>query len=455
MGGFDDDGLLHVSADVYRFEFDFYPGPVMDSVNYSYDLDVKWNRVWKISQQQIVDHRNMWQNPDYVIPENIAEWPAHGDTTLGMAWELAPYYDFDENGFYSPGTGDFPITKGDQSIFTIFNDDRFENGQTPGRKLGVEVQAMYYAFDRPADSALNNSIFVNYKIINRSHNTYADYYQGFFTDFDLGCPIDDHIGCDTILNAAYAYNGESSDCNYSGIGSYTNFPPAVALSCLNFNMSSFMYFIGYGPTPTGDPVWDYHYYNALKGIWRDSTHLTYGQNGYGGTVPVMFGYPGDPVTGEGWSEISDPAEPPGDRRGVLSTGPFEFKPGDELSFDLAFVFARSYQENADDNHLKSVELMKGRILSVKDHYESSLEVNEHNPKVLEVNLFPNPVHNTMAIADIKGQFAIFDILGELKIKGRLSGSEINTIDVSKLNNGIYFIRIQDGFRSVTKKIIKN
>ena len=45
---------------------------------------------------------------------------------------------------------------------------------------------MAYAFNEPADSALNNTIFLHYQIINRSTDTYDSVYIGFFDDIDIG-----------------------------------------------------------------------------------------------------------------------------------------------------------------------------------------------------------------------------------------------------------------------------
>jgi hypothetical protein len=45
---------------------------------------------------------------------------------------------------------------------------------------------MAYAFNNSIDSALNNTIFINYRIYNRSQNNYDSLYIGSFTDFDIG-----------------------------------------------------------------------------------------------------------------------------------------------------------------------------------------------------------------------------------------------------------------------------
>src|SRR5690606_14747659 len=58
----------------------------------------------------------------------------------------------------------------------------------------------------------------------------------------------------------------------------------------------------------------------------------------GGDV-TTFAFPGDPVTGQFWSEV-DEDNPPGDRRQVAHSPAFTLQPGEARTFDLAVVFAQ-------------------------------------------------------------------------------------------------------------------
>jgi hypothetical protein len=60
--------------------------------------------------------------------------------------------------------GDYPLIRGDQALFFIFNDDRNVHSETQGNKLKAEIHGMAYVFDLPGDTAFNNTIFMNYKI---------------------------------------------------------------------------------------------------------------------------------------------------------------------------------------------------------------------------------------------------------------------------------------------------
>ncbi|MBK9456642.1 MAG: hypothetical protein IPO24_14170 [Bacteroidetes bacterium] len=101
---------------------------------------------------------------------------------------------------YDPENGDYPIIRGDKAAYFIFNDDADIHTETDGAKLKLELHGMAYAFDAPEDSALNNTLFINYSIINRSLIDYTQFQVGVFTDFNVGAFDDDYVGCDTTLN---------------------------------------------------------------------------------------------------------------------------------------------------------------------------------------------------------------------------------------------------------------
>ena len=193
IGGLDEDEELHLAAERYRqVGEDYFQGPVSNSYDSVYDA--KWFRIWKLNKDEIEYHKNHWWQEEYEPIEDIAEWPGNGNPDLGQSEILAPYYDYDNDGTYDPLAGDWPVIKGDQALFFVFNDDRKEHTETEGLPLGIEVRAMAYAFNEPNDSALWNTTFLHYEIENKSDTTYTDTYIGSFTDIDLGNAWDDYIG---------------------------------------------------------------------------------------------------------------------------------------------------------------------------------------------------------------------------------------------------------------------
>lgn len=80
-------------------------------------------------------------------------------------------------------------------------------------------------------------------------------------------------------------------------------------------------------------------------------------------------------------------------------------------------------------------------------------------EVAQFNLFPNPVTNELTVARGnffgKGNYSleITDALGR-KIINATGNADITNVDVSELKNGVYFLRIDDGEQTLTKKFIK-
>lgn len=72
----------------------------------------------------------------------------------------------------------------------------------------------------------------------------------------------------------------------------------------------------------------------------------------------------------------------------------------------------------------------------------------------KVTIVPNPATNFIAISNLNSDnysVEIFDIMG----KSTLNVSNQNSIDISSLSAGIYFVTIRQGNLSITQKLIKN
>ncbi len=450
IGGYDQNGELHLAGERYKqIGDDYFAGPVSDPEHYTQDYDINWYRVWKLSKEEIEYHRANWDQPGYVPTASIRDWPGNGDPALGQAAKLAPFYDWNSDGKYDAADGDFPLIKGDQAIFSIFNDDR-QHGETGGSKLGVEIHALYYAYNQPEDSALNQTVFGDYTIINRSSEPYSDVFTAFFLDYDLGYYFDDYIGCDTLLHSGFAYNANPVDGS-GGAGTYDQHPPAQSFTCLNYEMTGFIHFNNAWQSPMTDPYASSEYYNYMKCMWRDSTLLTSGGNGYGGTVPVKYIFPGDPSNPAEWSEAAENITP-GDRRGLVSSGPYEFAASDTLNFTFALVFARDYE----GDNLSSVALLKERIQEIRDFYVNSLSVEEIKPQSGAVTVYPNPFIDQIFLqTSLEGEtinWTVVDVLGKVVAMGKTANQPQLQINLQYLDKGVYFLLLNDG-KSQAKEII--
>jgi len=159
-GGLDNQNDLHISAERYKqgpsasSGTDFQPGPI--AAQYNTDYLMQYIRTWKVSRAEIEYHIKNYRNSGYTPPEAILNWPGNGNTSNGEAPVLAPYYDKNADGLYNCLDGDYPLIRGDETIFLMFNDD-LTHTESSGVPIGLEVHAMVYGFSNPADTAIYNS----------------------------------------------------------------------------------------------------------------------------------------------------------------------------------------------------------------------------------------------------------------------------------------------------------
>jgi hypothetical protein len=483
-------------------------GPIMDSIYFPNGYDYKWDRLWKITAWDIDYHINNWNTTGYQAIEVIENWPAHGDITKGQAYNLAPFVDNNNDGFYNPYDGDYPKIKGQQAIYNIYNDIR----ATPGSAstMNTEIHYMAYAYDCASDSAINNTVFLDYTIYNRSSLTYDSTYVGFWTDFDIGGSTDDNIGCDVDRSTFYAMNGDNVDEGGNGSKGYGANPPAQGVTFLkgakqdddgianNFgiNTNETINGLGFGDVIvdnehwgmerfmsystggawSGDPANKNEHYNYLKGFWRDNTQMVYGNDGHissGGTIPTKYLFPansdsylygtyGVTPSPSNWNETSS-GNPPGDRRGLGSTGPFTFQPGEMIEINLALVFGRDYQNTGAQ---AGVIVMQERVDSIRSYYLNNftntacgltLAIDKNEVESNLLTIYPNPFSNQITInyelQNSQAQLKVFNGFGKLVTAIVLKNNQ-TTIDLSQQANGIYFIQLIDGKNRLTKKVVK-
>jgi len=81
-------------------------------------------------------------------------------------------------------------------------------------------------------------------------------------------------------------------------------------------------------------------------------------------------------------------------------------------------------------------------------------VEENEMSIEGLTIYPNPVMgNKVNIRTQKNavkQVEVYNILGKAVLTARLTGEELN---ISTLEKGIYFLKIQEGNRSATRKLV--
>ncbi len=374
-------GQLRAAATRYG-EWEFWAGPLDDNGNPPDDCSI-YDRVYKVSDSDV----ETYEVSGSATPD-LREWP----TGLG-APTLAPPdngIDDDNDGEVDEegeqlvfdisvplasrvdrvvdlAAGERPAILGDQTIWWVMNDRGNIHESTDAPPIGLEVHGTAFAFNTAGD--IGNTTFYKFNVFYKGNVPLENAYLGIFSDPDLGAFDDDYVGSDTLLGMGYVYNSDNED---TGSGeAYGSPPPAAGYDFFqgpivpspgdtafvsgrpvpdftNLEMTSFMFYNNDGSV-TGDPVTGADYYNYMRGRYRDGSRPRFGGDGFAGAITdeeISFFFPGDPETGEGWTEINPdpigntlPPISPGDRRFVMSTGPFTINPGDQQEIVFGVVFS--------------------------------------------------------------------------------------------------------------------
>ena len=365
--------------------------------------------------------------PDYQIPTAIIEWPGNGDVTKGQDFRLAPYMNVAGDESYEPELGDYPFYDlagdidcrenrddrsvsgrrplfGDKTYWWIFNDKGNLHTESNAPSIGMEIHGQAFAF--ATNDEINNMTFYNFELINRSTFTLTNTFFASYVDPDVGAAFDDYVGCDVQRGLGYAFNGVEFDDGQGGQAGYGANPPAIGIDffegpyqdadglnnavgigpeeALNglgyfdpndrepdlipdnerFGMRRFVFYNN-GTGPNGDPDLAVHYYNYMRGIWKNGRVMRHGGNGFNTPgvedIPTAFMFPGtsDPLhwgttdengfttvpTNTNWTEDNpgggEPQNADGDRRFLQSAGPFTLRPGNVNDITVGVVFAQA------------------------------------------------------------------------------------------------------------------
>ncbi len=453
MSSLDAGNNLHCAAQRYGDSGpEFYDGPLV--ANYDSAYDNFYKRVFKITRSQIAHHQSLGT---VVIPSQIDSailfWPGKGNpyvatnygVTIGS--RLAPFVDLNGDGIYDPKHGDYPDICGDQAVFFVFNDDRGPHNETGGTKLGVEVRGLAevfvdYSANRFEKQAINNTVFVNYEIENKSANYYHDFFLGMFEDPDLGCYSNDRIGCDTTKNLIFVYNGGLDPPCGAGIKGYAPLNVSTGTKLLNRMFSSFGYSTNIaGGDPQNPNCLDFR--NALSGI-NDST---------------LFIFPGDPNNPNDWSDQYSGLVA-NDRRMMGSSNAGDLGIGEIKVFDYAFV--TSYDSTA--THLTIVDTLKRDADVVQNFFNSivtcrathviPLGLNDAGKETLQVSVYPNPSSSLLFIEPESNMDVaeLTDMLGRTVITKTADAKKLS-LNVSGLAHGVYLLRVKAGNKTAVKKVV--
>lgn len=370
LGGYNESNDLCLTAADYlqTSRTDYGQGPIGSAAG-------DFRRVWFAGREEINRLRQDFaldQQLDQPVSFDLLTWPGKGNPHWRYNLNFtpvetnpllfpAPFEDINGDGIYNVYDGDLPIIQGDQMVWWVLNDDTVHT-RSNGNKIGFDLHISAYAYDCPQNGAIEQSLFTEFKFINRSPANYHDVHMGFFANPNLGCFEDDYFGSMPEENACYVYNADEFDGSC-----FDNFPgfgydiPVQSVALINQSLDHFIYFNNPAegnPHPaTTDPALPEEFYHYLKGEWRDGIRPTKGGSGYNPLSSDFADYTfsDNPVDPQGWS-FCTANQPYYDRRMISTHGPFDFAAGDTFHIQVAFTLHPSIPHPCPDisAHVKPV-----------------------------------------------------------------------------------------------------
>jgi hypothetical protein len=364
-------GEVRTAGATYQ-SFEFWPGPLDDGAALP-EPDCRrlnangreaWDRVYVVSALDVALYDETGETT-----ADLVDWPV-GLGAPAVDANGDPVVPTSRDQLIDLAAGERPVIYGSQTAFWVMNDVGGEHASTDSPPLGLEVQVSAFSIADLEAPALDRGTFYRYRVSNRNDQPIEDTIFTMFLDPDLGAANDDYVGMDTTRSMAFTYNGNDKDAVYGT-------PPAVGYDFLGTGAAAHMHL------PEEDiPSDRFEFYNIMQGLWTDGTPMTENGDGFGDGGPVTtYAYPGDPVTGQHWSELNPfpgaPANESGDRRNVVSSPAFTLEPGEEQVFDFAILFGWG------SDHLDSITELREASDLVQALYDTG--------ELFETRSLPDPI----------------------------------------------------------------
>ena len=165
--------------------------------------------------------------------------------------------------------------------------------------------------------------------------------------------------------------------------------------------------------------------------------------GYG-----VGGTPQNPLPQPEWSEFTA-ANPPGDRRALVSAGPFQLLPGGQLKYSYVNLIGFG------GNNLENIVQLNRTSDSLDLFFPVLTSVNPFEKKSkLIFNLYPNPAKEKVFVSlneAIKDLF-LYNMQGQLMVykSGNSNNLEIKTVDLPR---GMYMVKASLKNGNVIRKLV--
>lgn len=357
-------------------------------------------RIYKVRKVTASTFGNMSGSEQERLKNDFMDWPVSDGAPFTNKDGVFGYQpDFDKWLAADP-TADEPFMIGDEVLWFVSNDmDASLTTNLYGTQpIGIELQTMVWGYNQTGP--LGNMVFTKYTFTNRGTDDLLDTYVAKWSDPDLGEANDDFVGVDTTLSLGLVYNGTAKDAVY-GIppadgydffqGPIVPSPGDTAIynfgkkpNFKNLKVSSFAFYIN-GSDVYRDPrlrqaAGATDMYNYMQGlVWTGAAFIdpTTG-------LPTKFTLAGDPIMKRGW--IDGMVAAPGDRRLLLTTGPFTLRRNETQEVVVATIVGRG------SDRISSIQVVKYYDKFAQIAFDNNFDLPKAPPQPpLKASVSPNRI----------------------------------------------------------------
>jgi len=467
--GYDESGVLHVSAQTYRQDGnDYWPGPMYPSDTLTYSTSNDWAVTWKVKRTDLQFFLSLPVHTDSNTPTSILTWPGKGNiyatgsggVPLSVATDEAPFADLNGNGLYEPLLGEYPDFPGEEAVWWVFSDNGPTHNQSNGMPVGIEVQTLAYAYKR--NTLIDNVIYYKYKIINRSAHVYNNFRVSQWTDMRLGFQNNNYIGFDSSHRMGISYKAEPDDGASVGNprGSYGTHIPMCGISWVSLPGDSAGYYVPAGcfdyynldASVIGAPDADTNIFQYMHCEHPDGHYFSndfHGSgnpsSGSGSGDSAIYVFPGNPGDTSQWSECSS-QNLAGNRLTLITSNDIKLPAGGECNLVLALITTYPDSNNSCPS---------GSFDSIKIYADTAWAIYKNPPPSYQsyvrdvlidkqVQIFPNPAHNNLYIDNVGNdadelKIGVYNVLGQIQPVTIAKDNNKLALDISLLRQDIYYL----------------
>ena len=486
MSGYDAANNLHIAAQTYRQTGnDYWPGPLDASGSLTYATSQDWAKIWKVNRTDINYFLGLASPTPATIPAAILTWPAKGNTyaqgnlgaTLTTTDDMAPFIDLNGNGIYEPLLGEYPNIPGDQALWWVFSDNGPTHTETNGDPLKVEVHAMAYGYNR--GTLIDNVVYYQYSIVNKSTNNYHDFRMGLWSSAEVGNAYATYVGFDSVWRLGISYRYDADDGG-GGAGHryYNRHPPVVGTTIVvapgdgggdYAPAGSFTcYHNDFGPF-LGNPVATAEYNYYMRSRLRNGRHLVNDFSGRGipsygyGTGPdCNYVYPGDPADTTQWSECAS-ANIIGIRRTVLASNDFTLNASAREKMVVALISTDTGAGGGGGYcgtmSFDTIKIIADTAWHIYYHPLAPMVSDGFNTvEAHEIHTYPNPAHKLLHIEGVivttENKLTVTNPLGHQFILPVTTATNKVEVNIAALPPGLYYLQYHNSNGYTATKFVK-